>query len=204
MTDLGDDPWAEVAGDWHRDTGPRVYARAAFESLVDVLEGRDLVLDGAVVCDFGCGTGLLVEQLVHRVGSIDAVDTSAAMLAELHANIDRSGWTTVHPSDRIPQRQGSHDLVVCSSVLGFVDDHPATVRRLASLLRPGGILVHLDWERLDGGDDDDGHGLSRPEVRSALEAAGLVDVVVDTAFELDIDGETMCPLVGVGVRPRPN
>ena len=200
MTDFEDDPWAEVAGDWHRDAGPRMYARAAYESLIEVLDVHDLTLDGAAVCDFGCGTGLLIEQIVDRVGSIDAVDTSAAMLAELEANIDRSGWTNVHPSERIPRRQGSHDLVVGSSVLGFVDDHPATVRRLASLLRPGGILVHWDWERLDG--DDDGHGLSRSEVRSALEAAGLVDVVVDTAFELDVDGQTMRPLVGVGVRPR--
>ena len=201
MTDFEDDPWAEVAGDWHRDTGPRMYARAAYDSLVALLHEHDLLLDGAVVCDFGCGTGLLIEQLVDPVGRIDAVDTSAAMLAELEANIDRFGWTTVHPSDQIPQRTGLHDLVVSSSVLGFVDDHPATVRRLSSLLRPGGILVHWDWERLTGGDDDDDHGLSRSEVRSALEAAGLVDVVVDTAFELEVDGQTMRPLIGAGARP---
>ena len=39
-------------------------------------------------------------------------------------------------------------------------------------------------------------------MRSALEAAGLVDVDVDTAFEIDVDDQTMSPLIGVGVRPQ--
>ena len=192
------DPWDEWADGWDDDPAARAYAAAAFDSLRTMLERFERGLDGLVVCDFGCGTGLLTERLVDTAASIDAVDTSPAMLAALQAKIDHHGWTTVRPSTDLPDGAGGHDLVVCSSVLSFVDDYPTVVSQLVDLLAPGGVFVQWDWE-LDPADDEP-HGLSREAIRSALDAAGLVDVHVDTAFAVPFGEMTMRPLIGAGHR----
>ncbi len=198
---MSSDEWDEYAATWDDEPAARAYAAAAFSSLVAVLNDRGATLAGADVCDFGCGTGLLTEQFAETVASVDAVDTSAAMRAVLEAKAERRGWHQVRLDRDIPSTHDSHDLVVCSSVCSFLDDYPGTVRRLAELLRPGGLFVQWDWERHD--EDDDTHGLSRSEVHRALEAAGLVDVHVDTAFEVEIDGQLMAPLIGIGQKPTP-
>ena len=151
------------------------------------------------MCDFGCGTGLLTERLTDAARSIDAVDTSPAMLARLAAKVEERDWSHVHPARRLPSSAAGHDLVVCSSVLAFVDDHPGMVRGLVELLAPSGLLVQWDWER--DPDAPDPHGLGRDEMREALVAAGLTGVEVDTAFAVTVDGQTMRPLIGIGQRP---
>ena len=159
--------------------------------------------DGLRVLDFGCGTGLLSELLIGRADRIGAdeilaVDTSPEMLAQLDRKIAHHGWTTISTSSQLPDG-APFDLIVCSSVLGFVDDLDATVEQLAGLLAPDGVFVQWDWERV--GDYDD-HGLTRREITSALERAGLEDVAVRTAFEIEVDDLTMSPLVASARRPR--
>ena len=194
------DPWDEHAAAWDDDPSARSYATAAFSSLVAALAERGVPLDGATVCDFGCGTGLMTEQLVDMVESIDAVDTSAAMLDVLAHKITDHGWQHVRLLGDAPASQESHDLVVCSSVCSFLDDYPGTVQRLADLLRPGGVFVQWDWERDDA--EGDAHGLSRREIEQAVASAGLVRVHVDIAFKVEIDGQVMQPLIGVGQKPH--
>jgi 2-polyprenyl-3-methyl-5-hydroxy-6-metoxy-1,4-benzoquinol methylase len=199
---VAENPWDIHAADWDAHDGPRRYARAAFGSLRAVLDERGVVLEGSRVLDFGCGTGLLTELLADRAGSITAVDTSTAMLAVLADKARERGWSAVTTSDRLPDGIALFDLVVCSSVLAFVDDHVATVRRLAALLDPGGLLVQWDWERDVA--DLEGSGLTRTEIEQALGAAGMSDVEVAEAFTLELDGEVMRPLIGVAMkRPAP-
>ncbi|MEM8708938.1 MAG: methyltransferase, partial [Actinomycetota bacterium] len=131
--------------------------------------------------------------------SIDAVDTSVEMLAQLRAKADRLGWTTVHATDEPPAGAAGHDLVVCSSVLGFVPDHSATVAQLAGLLAPGGLFVQWDWAAdPDPSDTADPHGLSRSAIETALVAADLVDVEVGVGFKLPFGDVVMRPLIGSG------
>ncbi|MEO1060950.1 MAG: methyltransferase [Actinomycetota bacterium] len=191
--------WDDHAADWDADPGPRAYAAAAFDSLLDVLAGHGLDLGGARVCDFGCGTGLLTELLVERGAVVDAVDTSPAMLDVVRSKVAQRNWSEVRIFAGLGEAVGPYDLIVCSSVLSFVDDHPATVERLASTLRPGGVFAQWDWER-DESDGDD-HGLTASEIESALHGAGLVDVVVGQAFVVEVDDMQMAPLLGRGAMP---
>ncbi len=191
------DSWDAAAEEWDTDVAVRAYAAAAMGSLEQVLDDCGLALENAVVCDFGCGTGLLTEQLVSSVASIDAIDTSQAMLDVLERKAVDHGWSDVTTATEIPASSGPHDLVVCSSVCSFLDDYPGTVTRLAGLLRPGGVFVQWDWERVPGGD----HGLTRDEIAQTLASAGLVRCKVETAFTVDVHGDQMAPLVGVGQRP---
>ncbi len=197
-TPAAENPWDEHADSWDDDPGPVAYTAAAFQSLLDVLAKGDVSLDGAVICDFGCGTGLLSDRLSGHAQYIDAVDTSKGMLAVLEGKIERSGVTNVHPSTALPNSVGTHDLVVCSSVLGFVPDYPEIVKDLTRLLLPGGLFVQWDWERDET--EPGSYGLSRSEISDALAGGGLADIEVRTAFEVTVDGTAMRPLMGVGVR----
>jgi len=189
--------WDDYAEGWDSDPSARAYADAAFDSLVELLESVDSALEGASVLDFGCGTGLLTEKMVTGGATVFAVDTSPAMLDVVRAKVVERGWATVRLSDTVPGDEKTFDLVVCSSVCAFVDDYPATVAQLVTCLRPGGAFVQWDWERT--GDDE--FGLSRQEISAVLAGAGLDGITVRPAFSVDVEGHTMSPLVGSGLRP---
>ena len=194
--------WDSFAADWDTDAAARSYAAAAFGSLDLLLRGSGRSLDGANVIDFGAGTGLLTERLVDAGARVHAVDTSTAMLDVVRAKSDAHGWTDVHISTDLPSDESGtdatdFDLVVCSSVCSFLDDYPGTVARLCQLLRPGGRFVQWDWERTAA----DEHGLSRTEIMSALESAGLSEVSVDVGFEVAVEDDVMRPLMGQGRVP---
>ena len=200
MSSVDDGPtWDDLAPDWDTDPGPRAYAAAAYASLVEALNAGP-GLAGARALDFGCGTGLLTERLATVCGAVDATDVSPAMLRVLREKIGRQGWAHVRALAEPPGPPAAYDLVVASSVCGFLDDYPAAVGRLTALLAPGGAFVQWDWER--DPDDPGGHGLSRGEIADALGAAGLERVEVGTAFTIDVEGSEARPLRGVGWRPR--
>lgn len=187
--------WDEYAGSWDDDPAARAYAAAAFGSLSELLGAS--ALQEATVLDFGCGTGLLTEYLVTGGATIEAVDTSNAMLDVLDAKIDRYGWSAVHTSSDPPEVVDGFDLVVCSSVCSFLADYPSAVGELASRLAPGGLFVQWDWER----SGDDGHGLTPDQIRAALTAAGLTAIDVRPGFAIEVNDQIMSPLMGHGRRP---
>lgn len=197
--DVDDESWDAVAPEWDDDPAARAYAAAAHRSLLAMLEAGGHGLEGCRVLDFGCGTGLLTERLADRCASIDAVDTSPAMLDVLGAKARQRGWTNVRPGAVVGSQPNAYDLIVCSSVCSFLDEYPETVAQLTSLLAPGGVFVQWDWERDEG--SGDAHGLSRSEILGALSGAGLESVAVDTGFDVTVDDARMQPLMGVGVRP---
>jgi hypothetical protein len=98
----------------------------------------------------------------------------------------------------LPEPPATYDLVVCSSVCGFLDDYAGTVAALTSMLRPGGLFVQWDWEADPSAAEP--HGLSRAAITDALGGAGLDMVTVDVGFRAEVDGETMAPLMGAGRR----
>jgi predicted TPR repeat methyltransferase len=191
--------WDDEAAGWDSNPAVRTYASAAFASLEAAAEEHGFALNGARVCDFGCGTGLLAERLADRCARVDAVDSSGAMLAVLEDKIARRGWTHVNGSVELPTGGEPYDLMVCSSVCAFVEDYDGTVRRLVSRLAPGGTFVQWDWEL--NPDDEEPYGLTREAIRACLEGAGLEVLRVDTGFEQPFEDEVMRPLMGLGRKP---
>ncbi len=191
--------WDEYAAGWDDQPGVKPYAQAAFGSLLAQAKASGFEISGSTACDFGCGTGLLTEQLVSLCDRIDAVDSSPAMLEVLRDKIAHRGWDNVGVFDQLPQPSYRYDLVVCSSVCAFVDDYPGLVHQLVASMGPGGLFVQWDWE-LDPRDDQP-FGLTRDAISNALGAAGLVSVSVTTGFEVTVEDETMKPLMGSGRRP---
>ena len=201
--------WDERAARWDENEAVRAYSGAAFACLRRLHHDGRFNLDGARILDFGCGTGLLTEQLAPRAEWVLALDTSAAMIQVLAAKVEHHGWSNVDAiaasvdsaqRDRPELFARPFDIIVASSVCAFLDDYAGTVATLTSLLKPGGTFVQWDWELHH--EDDEHVGLTRAQVVDALTAAGLLDIRVETAFAVDVDGERLSPLVGLGSTAR--
>lgn len=187
--------WDEMASGWDEDPAVKTYAAAAWGTLEGYVEAGQRVLD------FGCGTGLLTERLATRVREVVAVDASSEMIKVLEAKalpgVRASAvvWTPTSIQED-PLAQEPFDLIVCSSVCAFLEDYPGAVAMLAARLRPGGHFLQWDWELNPS--DEEPYGLTRADIRGALEGAGLEVVSVNVGFEADFEGHPMRPLMGVG------
>ena len=139
--------WDVHADGWDKNPAVRAYSEAAFASLVRLDEDGWLNLDGARILDFGCGTGLLAERLSKPAKDVVAIDTSVEMVHVLNDKIGKRGLDNVKgiakPID-VAITTDSHlfeepfDLVMCSSVCGFLEDYPTMARTLSRLLQAGG------------------------------------------------------------------
>jgi SAM-dependent methyltransferase len=150
----------------HNVDSSRKYALGHSEEELDRLKTQARLIDpitqrffheagigpGMRVLDVGCGAGdtsVLVAEMVGERGEVVGVDRAPAAIAAARAKGE--GRRNLHFVEGDPAEMGFEqpfDAVVGRYVLMF-QKHPATMlRRLASHLRPGGLLVfhELDYE----------------------------------------------------------
>lgn len=199
--------WNDAAAVWDEDEAVRAYAQGAFASLEKAAADRGVALAGARVLDFGCGTGLLTQLLAPISGLVVALDPAEKMIAVVDEKAEKLDLPNVRTvaktlsearTARPELFKKAFDLVVCSSVCGFLDDYETTAKDLVELMAPGGLFVQWDWE-LDPSAEEP-YGLTRGAIEKALSDAGLSDVEVEVGFEKAFEGETMRPLMGTGVK----
>lgn len=110
---------------------------------------------GERVLDLACGTGLVarhVAPLAGPHGKVVAVDINPAML-------DVARKQPSPPGAVIDWREGDavtidlpeheFDLILCQQGLQFFSDQSAALRRLRSLLAPGGRLALATWQEIE-------------------------------------------------------
>jgi trans-aconitate 2-methyltransferase len=92
------------------------------------------------VLDLGCGTGELALELAARLpaSSITGVDSSPEMLAQAE---ERCADRVTFMQGTVESIDGEWDLLFSHAVLHWVDNHPALIPRLWTLLKPGGQLA---------------------------------------------------------------
>ncbi len=184
--------WDEHAGGWDDKPGVALYAEKALESLLTTGD-----IDGLRILDFGAGTGQLSSKLAPKASHIVALDTSLPMLAVADSRgLDNlqtlHGELTAELVATHPLMQNRFDLVVASSVCGFVPDYEGTVRLIRSLLRPGGRFVQWDWV---GMFED---GLTPERVERTLVEAGFANVSLELPFTMELSDEVSQVMMGVG------
>lgn len=116
-------------------------------------EACNKILDGSrkylgpeeVVLDFGCGPGAITNQLAGHVREVVGVDTSpkmvaAAELAAAEQGIDNVSYSTSSIFDP-EHHQGRFSVITAFNVLHYVEDMPALMQRIRSLLQPGGVFI---------------------------------------------------------------
>lgn len=149
------------------------------------------------IMDFGCGTGLLTKFVAPHVGSILAVDPSAAMLEQFKSkSFDCATVTTLHgdviqDDSILPQQEPRlFDGVLSSMVLHHVLDLEKLFAKLATWIVPGGFLAFSDLDRnsengmFHDPEHQSGvhhhHGLDRVELARIAGQQGFVDIIFST------------------------
>jgi demethylmenaquinone methyltransferase / 2-methoxy-6-polyprenyl-1,4-benzoquinol methylase len=123
------------------------------------------------VLDVATGTGLVARALVARYGcSVVGVDQSAGMLAEARRRANGRVELAEASADALPFDDASFDALTFTYLLRYVPDPAATLRELARVVRPRGVVAGLEFGVP--------HGMWRPlwelYVRAGLPATGAV------------------------------
>lgn len=143
--------------------------------------------------DYGSGTGLVTLNLLSRVESVVAVDTSEGMLGKLRQKLEAAGIENVRTSvwnlETAPFPDGNFDFVVSSMTLHHVQDVPLVFKRLALLLKPGGWAALADLDQEDGSFHTDSsgvfhHGFDRSRIADWLAAADFCSVSVENVYSV--------------------
>lgn len=105
---------------------------------------------GGALLDAGCGTGELARRLAPLVERVDAVDVSAAMLAEAGTlpGADAANLRWLHGSIEAAPLEPPYALAVAGDSVHWFD-WPSAMPRIRESLGDGGLLaiVHRDWLR---------------------------------------------------------
>jgi demethylmenaquinone methyltransferase/2-methoxy-6-polyprenyl-1,4-benzoquinol methylase len=100
------------------------------------------------ILDLATGTGAIPEALRragHR-GTIVGLDRSHPMLARGRSRLSGARVLRLRGDlEQLPLRDGSFDAVTMGYGLRYCSDLDGTLRALHGLLRPGGVLVSLDF-----------------------------------------------------------
>lgn len=156
-----------------------------------------MLIEPEVIVDLGCGVGAGATQLAasYPASEVIAVDSSAAMVQQLRqAGAANPQIRALHAeAETLPLRAESVDLVFASLLLPWLNDPAPVFRRVAEVLRPGGLFLfsalgpdslnelRKAWAQVDS------HGHvhffeDMHNVGDALVQAGLADPVLDVDY----------------------
>lgn len=151
------DHFDEQSAKWDDDPEHAAMARESYASLVRHV-GKHLDRAHTRVLNFGCGNGLLEEQLRHDVKHVVGVDISGGMVERVCRKVEAAGWGNVEArqldimddgeASRQMQDEG-FDLVVSCYTFHHLQDVTAIGKRLAKCLNPGGYFCIIDFAAKD-------------------------------------------------------
>jgi len=105
------------------------------------------------VLDVGCGTGLLLAEILRQWPEAECIvelDFALEMLRQNSLKFrDRRVARLCADAMRLPLAAGSFDVVLCFGILPHLPDQKAALEQLIGVLRPGGALAvgHLAGSR---------------------------------------------------------
>lgn len=106
------------------------------------------LLDSAVpaetvsVLDVGCGDGFLAARLAQRIPSVTAVDLDEPVLQRAQARFPESNVRWINGDIMtVPLSPPVFEAVVTNAALHHLGDTPTALRRLKTLVAPGGTLA---------------------------------------------------------------
>ena len=141
---------------------------------------------GERVLDVGCGPGVFAVPLARAVGPsghVFAVDLREEMVEACRRRVETWGLSnvTVRRSEEssIPLPPSSVDLVFVCHLLHELEDPAALLADVCRVLKPGGRLVAVEWEKaeMEAGPPVE-HRLTPEDSRAILEKGGFA--VTDT------------------------
>jgi ArsR family transcriptional regulator len=143
--DAAADYFKANATEWDRIRSLHVPEAKVEEAVLGLVSNRKI----SDLLDIGTGTGRILELLGPSVDRGVGVDLSREMLALARARLESAGLKNceVRHADlySLPFAANSIDAITCHQVLHFATDPAAAVAEAARVLRPGGIIVIVDF-----------------------------------------------------------
>ncbi|MCU0486626.1 MAG: arsenite methyltransferase [Anaerolineales bacterium] len=172
-TNPSDDDLARLAGRW--DT-----LRAGFltENVRERAIAKAYLHPSMAVASVGAGTGFMAAGLAPLVQQVHVLDASAEMLAAARQNLSAFSNVNYHRADglALPLPDASLDAMFADAHLPGCPDPQAALREVVRTLKPGGRLVLTEVA-------EPWRGIEHPQIRSWLEQAGLVNILVESTSE---------------------
>jgi ubiquinone/menaquinone biosynthesis C-methylase UbiE len=119
--------------------------------------------DNLRALEFGCGTGLISENLTHRFSSILMMDLSEGMIEQLKLKIEKNNIKNMKTwyGDLFEfHDNGKFDVIYTSMAFHHIEDLPKVTEKLCELLNKNGKLIVVDLCPDDGSFHDEVHGFS--------------------------------------------
>jgi ubiquinone/menaquinone biosynthesis C-methylase UbiE len=148
---------------YRADASPAKWAARFEVEGREIFDDRDMIVanvgikNGMAVADVGAGTGLFTQPFAEAVGptgKVYAVDIQESFVKHIRERARKAGIENVETvlcnEKSVELPRASVDLVfVCDTYHHF--EYPAsTLASIRSALRPGGELVVIDFERIEG------------------------------------------------------
>ena len=130
--------------------------REVFDKRNDIV-AASAVKPGMAVADIGAGTGLFTRLFAQQVGTngkVYAVDITPTFVNNLVRRLRDEGFSNIEgfvnsPKD-VPLSAASIDVAFVSDTYHHFEYPQSMVRAIRTALKPGGSLVVVDFERIEG------------------------------------------------------
>jgi len=114
------------------------------------LVSRVTAIPGSWVLDVATGTGLVARELARKNLRVVGLDQSASMVRRGVEAVRAAGLRdrvrfALGQAQALPFADETFDALTFTYLLRYVDDPGATVRELARVIRPGGVMAALEF-----------------------------------------------------------
>ena len=156
--------------------------------------------------DVGTGTGRILELFASRIGQGIGIDSSRDMLAMARTNLDKPATKNcqVRQNDMyqmaLPNK--SFDAAVIHQVLHFADDPVRAIAETARVLRPGGVLVVVDFAPHDCENLRIEHEHRRLGFADTEIGGWFADAGLETRRIKHLPGEPLTVIIWLGIKPE--
>jgi SAM-dependent methyltransferase len=173
---------------------PDAYARFMgryAEPLAKVFVSFAGVGAGEKVLDVGCGPGALTGHLLSAGAEVAGIDPSPPFVDGLRARFPEVD-VRIGTAEELPYNTGTFDAALAQLVVHFMTDAGGSLRQMARVTRPGGVVAACVWDGPTGAlapfwdavhvidpdavDESLLSGAHRGHLTEIFEAAGLRDV----------------------------
>jgi predicted methyltransferase len=163
-------------------------AREKWQKPAEVIALLDCPEAGTVV-DLGAGTGYFLRGLSQAVGPngrVLALDAERSMVERMYDRVDREGLRNVRP-DVIPTDDPSLtprsvDRVLIVNTWHHIEARPQYAAKLQEALRPGGMVLVVDFTAESPIGPPAARRLTIDTVRAELEAGGMTAEVLEESL----------------------
>lgn len=149
------DRFAAMADEWWDENGPMRplhrlnpirlgYIRDRLAARFGRETRSSKVLSGLRILDIGCGAGIVSEPLARMGATVTGIDPSPEIIAAARLHAEGSGLAIDYratTAEALASEEVAFDAVLILEVVEHVTDVPAFVASVASLVKPGGIVV---------------------------------------------------------------